>query len=111
MPTLEAMAAGGCVVARNASAMAEILGDAGVLIETADPKALASSISALLEAPTWREELATWARKRSQGFTIQRMARQTYASYSAAIAQVMPSDGSINVERSRSSDPARWKPG
>ena len=45
LPVLEAMASGGCVVVRNASAMAEIAGEAGALVETADPDALAATIS------------------------------------------------------------------
>lgn len=82
---LEAMAAGACVVARDSSAMAEIVGEAGALVETADPVALAATIAALLEAPERRAQLAAAARERSRAFTVERMARLTFASYRAAI--------------------------
>jgi glycosyltransferase involved in cell wall biosynthesis len=85
LPVLEAMASGACVVARNASAMAEIVGEAGALAETADPDALAAAISTLLDAPERRAKLGAAARQRASAFTIQRMARLTYASYCAAL--------------------------
>ncbi|HVB79346.1 MAG TPA: glycosyltransferase family 1 protein [Candidatus Binataceae bacterium] len=92
LPVLEAMASGGCVVARNASAMAEIVGEAGALVETADPDALAATISALLDAPERRAQFGAAARQRAAAFTIERMARQTYASYCAALGVARNSD-------------------
>ncbi|MGC3968253.1 MAG: glycosyltransferase family 1 protein [Pirellulales bacterium] len=47
-PVLEAMASGACVVARRASAMAEVVGDAGTLIETQDEAAMKNAIITLL---------------------------------------------------------------
>ncbi len=87
LPVLEAMAAGACVVARNASAMAEIVGEAGALVETADVATLAETISGLLEAPARRAELAASARGRSRTFTVERMARLTLASYRASLGK------------------------
>jgi glycosyltransferase involved in cell wall biosynthesis len=92
LPVLEAMASGACVVARNASAMAEIVGEAGALIETADPDALAATISALLDAPERRAQLGAAARQRAAAFTIDRMARLTYASYCAALGSARTSN-------------------
>lgn len=85
LPVLEAMAVGACVVVRNASAMAEIVGEAGELVETADSAVLAKAISGLLEAPAHRAELAVAARERSRIFTVERMARLTLASYCGAL--------------------------
>jgi glycosyltransferase involved in cell wall biosynthesis len=85
LPVLEAMGSGACVVVRNASAMAEIVGAAGVLVETADSDALAAAIAALLDAPERRAELGAAARQRSAAFTVERMARLTYASYCATL--------------------------
>ena len=59
--SLEAMAAGACVVARNQSAMAEVLGDTGVQVETRDPPALAAAITALLDDPERRAH--AWSRR------------------------------------------------
>ncbi|MGH7913690.1 MAG: glycosyltransferase family 4 protein [Candidatus Binataceae bacterium] len=92
LPVLEAMASGACVIVRNASAMAEIVGDAGAMVETADTDALAATISALLDAPERRAQLGAAARKRAAAFTIDRMARLTYASYCAALGGACDSD-------------------
>jgi glycosyltransferase involved in cell wall biosynthesis len=85
LPVVEAMASRACVVVRNASAMADIVGEAGAQVETADPEALAATISALLDRPERRAELATAARQRAAAFSIERMARLTYASYRTAL--------------------------
>ncbi|MHB1861415.1 MAG: glycosyltransferase family 4 protein [Gemmatimonadaceae bacterium] len=81
LPALEAMAVGACVVARNASAMPEVVGDAGVLVETRDPAALAAAIESLLRNPERRKTLAARARERARPFTIERMARATWNVY------------------------------
>jgi glycosyltransferase involved in cell wall biosynthesis len=88
LPVVEAMASGACVVVRNASAMADIVGEAGARVETADSEALAATISALLDRPERRAELATAARQRAAAFSIERMARLTYASYRTALGGV-----------------------
>jgi glycosyltransferase involved in cell wall biosynthesis len=85
LPLLEAMASGGCVVARSASAMVEIVGEAGTLVETADAEALAAAVSALLDAPERRAQLGAAARGQAAAFTIERMARLTHASYCTAL--------------------------
>src|SRR5260370_42058292 len=51
LPVLEAMASGACVVARGASAMAEIVGEAGVLGGTKNPCLLAAALAPLLHNP------------------------------------------------------------
>ena len=89
-PVLEAMALGACVVARNASAMAEILGDAGVLVETKDPDALARAMESLLGDPQRRADLAQRARRRAASFSIERMADRTVRSYLTALGRPMP---------------------
>jgi glycosyltransferase involved in cell wall biosynthesis len=81
LPILEAMAVGACVVARNASSMAEIVGKAGVLVEPCDPDQMAKGILQLLENDTLRRDLSQAARRRAQEFTIERMASQTLEVY------------------------------
>jgi len=85
LPVLEAMASGACVVARSASAMAEIVGEAGVLVETKNADLLAAAIASLLEDPRRRRQLGEAARQRARGFSTRRMASLTYASYRAAL--------------------------
>ncbi len=90
LPLLEAMSVGACVVARQASAMAEVVGDAGVLVETAEPEALAAAIAKLLgdngkDGESLRRELGRRARERAAAFSLERMADLTYQSYWAAL--------------------------
>lgn len=94
LPLLEAMSVGACVVARRASAMAEVVGDAGVLVETAEPEALAAAIAKLLGdkegeggevCKNLRQELGRRARERAAAFSLERMAGLTYQSYLSAL--------------------------
>jgi glycosyltransferase involved in cell wall biosynthesis len=90
LPVLEAMASGACVVARGASAMAEVVGDAGVLVETKNATALAAAIASLLDDPVRRKELGEAALRRATLFSVERMARLTYRSYRAALGNGTP---------------------
>jgi glycosyltransferase involved in cell wall biosynthesis len=85
LPVLEAMAAGACVVARDASAMSEVLRDTGALVETGDPRALASVMATLLDDASLRDALGRRARARAALFSIERMALLTYRSYLTAL--------------------------
>jgi glycosyltransferase involved in cell wall biosynthesis len=86
LPVVEAMADGACVVARGASAMAEVVGDAGALTETRNPAALADCLAGLLRSPERRAALGAAARERAATFSVERMARETYQSYRRALA-------------------------
>jgi glycosyltransferase involved in cell wall biosynthesis len=87
-PVLEAMAAGACVVVRNASAMPEIVGEAGVCLETASEDELAAALRRLLADAAQRRALGEAARRRAAQFTVRRMAEQTFASYARALCGV-----------------------
>ena len=87
LPVLEAMSIGACVIARNVSAMAEVVGDAGMLVETRDPQALASAVARLLENVSLRRALGQQARNRASLFNVERMADLTCRSYLAALNQ------------------------
>jgi len=80
-PVLEAMAFGACVIARDKSAMAEIMGAAGVGVETLDSHALADAMIELALAPERRAQLSRAARERASRYTHLRMARDTLDSY------------------------------
>jgi glycosyltransferase involved in cell wall biosynthesis len=64
VPVVEAMAAGLPVVAYDEGAVPEVLGDAGVLVASRDPYALAGAIGSLLADPTRRASLAEAGRRR-----------------------------------------------
>ena len=87
LPLLEAMRAGACVLARSGSAMAEVTGDAGALVETKEPDAMAQALIALLGDPERRRALGARAQHRAATFTVERMAQGTYASYCRALGR------------------------
>ena len=85
LPVLEAMASGACVVARNASSMPEVIGSAGLLVETKDPDSLASAIDRLLDRPALRRQLGDAGRERAAMFTTDQMAQRTFETYMSAL--------------------------
>jgi glycosyltransferase involved in cell wall biosynthesis len=87
LPVLEAMSAGACVIARNASAMAEVLGETGALVETQEPQELASAITTLLDNAVLRRELGRLGQQRATLFSVERMAQLTCQSYLTALDQ------------------------
>ena len=85
LPLIEAMASGACVVARSASAMAEVVGDAGHLVETSSAPVLAEGIVGLLRDARRRRELRARARPRARTFSVRRMAEMTFDAYQRAL--------------------------
>ena len=85
LPLVEAMAAGACVVARGRSAMAEILGECGVQVETKDPSQLSAAMIALLRDPARRAGLGRAARDRAALYSQEAMSRGTLAAYTRAL--------------------------
>jgi len=84
---LEAMAAGRPVVATNASAIPELVGDAGIAVPPGDIPVLARALTTLARDPSLRHALGMKARERhARLFTVDRMVRQTAAVYDAALA-------------------------
>jgi glycosyltransferase involved in cell wall biosynthesis len=80
IPCLEAMACGVPLIASKASALPEIVEDAGILVEEfMAPQEWARSIAILLKNPDERDKLAERGLQRSKDFTWQRSA-QTLAS-------------------------------
>ena len=57
LPVVEAMAHRLPVVAFRAGALAEVLGDAGVLVDTKDPMVLADTVRRLQVDPAWRTQV------------------------------------------------------
>jgi len=51
LPALEALACGAALVTTTGSAMAEVVGDAAVLVPPADPAALAGALARVLDDP------------------------------------------------------------
>jgi L-malate glycosyltransferase len=71
VPVTEAMAVGLPVVAYAQGALPEVLGDAGVLVDSVDPYRLAETIAALLADPRRAETLAEAGRRRLAGLDLE----------------------------------------
>ncbi len=85
LPVLEAMACGTPVIAANASALPEVVGEGGLLVPPCDERALAWALAEVLADADRRAELARRGRERAQQFTWPAAARATLAVYAAAV--------------------------
>jgi glycosyltransferase involved in cell wall biosynthesis len=74
LPVMEALAMDVPVVASEAGAYPEIVGDAGVLVPVSDAAALAEAIANLLDRPASRDRLARRARNQAARHTWDRTA-------------------------------------
>lgn len=80
-PAAQAMAAGVPVITSNVSALPEVVGDAGLLIDPRDPFALRDAIQHLLLSPSERQRLGSAGRERARLFTWERCARASSAFF------------------------------
>lgn len=81
---LEAMSLG-CPVAASAwTSIPEVVGDAGVLFDPEDPKAMADVIYSVLSDAKLRDRLIDKGYKRDKTFTWEKAARETLEAYSLA---------------------------
>jgi glycosyltransferase involved in cell wall biosynthesis len=74
LPALEAMACGAPVVAARRGALPEVVAAAGLLVDPADERALATALARLLGAPEERAALARRGVARAGEFTAERTA-------------------------------------
>jgi glycosyltransferase involved in cell wall biosynthesis len=85
LPILEAMVAGAAVITSNVTSMPEIAGDAALLVNPADPGAIADAMHECFANRTLRAELKVRGFRRIDDFSWELAARQTLASYSRAL--------------------------
>jgi glycosyltransferase involved in cell wall biosynthesis len=81
MTPLEAMACGTPVVTSNRSALPEVVGDAGVLVDPYDTDAISEALAEVLENTGLREELSRRGLERARRFTWPQVAEQTVRVY------------------------------
>lgn len=85
LPLVEAMSRGLPVVANQDGATAEVVGDAGILVDVKDPVDLANGILKLLANPSVRQHYEALGYQRSNDFTSAKMALETSALYARII--------------------------
>jgi len=86
LPPLEAMACGTPVVAANNSSIPEVVGDAAILVDASDVKAIAEAMTQVLTDMNLRHELRERGLQRAQMFSWERCARETLTVYERAAA-------------------------
>ena len=79
LPLLEAMLCGAAVVAGNNSSQPEVVGDAGLLANVADPTDLAAKLAQLLQDPALAATLRTRALVRARQFRWEQTAERALA--------------------------------
>ena len=81
LTALEALAAGTPVVGYRAGAVAEVVGDAGLLVDEREPDALGVALVTLLDDPSLLSDLRARAKPRAARFSWDRAADDTLAVY------------------------------
>jgi glycosyltransferase involved in cell wall biosynthesis len=81
IPVLEAMACGIPVIASNISALPEVVGDAGILVNPYDIEELACVMSKILDDEKLKRTLIEKGLKRARMFSWEKTARETLATY------------------------------
>jgi len=84
LTALESLAAGTPVVGYAGGAVAEVVGDAGLLVASGDEAALASALGRFLDDDALRAGLRSRARPRASAFSWDRAADETLAVYRKA---------------------------
>jgi glycosyltransferase involved in cell wall biosynthesis len=86
MVLIEAMACGLPIISTNASAIPEVVGSAGILVEPRNSEALADAIIKLIESRELREELGRKGRKRvEENFTWEKVVQKMIEVYKEVI--------------------------
>jgi alpha-1,3-rhamnosyl/mannosyltransferase len=84
-PVLEAMALGCPVVAADATALPEIVGEGGMLVAPGDVDAWAEALTLVAADARWRDALADAGRRRSARFTAAHSAQALVTAYRAVL--------------------------
>jgi glycosyltransferase involved in cell wall biosynthesis len=81
LPVLEAMACGAPVVTSNASALPEVAGDAAILVDPHDARAIAEAVERIGADPAQKAGLREAGLRRAAGFTWDACAKATLDVY------------------------------
>jgi glycosyltransferase involved in cell wall biosynthesis len=81
LPPIEAMACGTPVLAANRAALSEVVGEAGLLVDPFDDRAIVHALGRLLDDPALRERLREQGRRRARQFQPEPLARRVVDIY------------------------------
>jgi glycosyltransferase involved in cell wall biosynthesis len=84
LPALEAMASGCPVIGADRSAIPEVVGDAGLLVDPYDHSAIAGAMERVLYDEPLRADLVARGKRRSRSFTWERTGRELKTALIAA---------------------------
>ena len=102
LPAGEAMACGVPVISTSGGALPEVVGDAGIIVPSADSSALAEAIIGLLDNPEKARALGIAGLERVQGyFTWEKAAQATVGVYRETISNGLVKVPSTGRERLR----------
>ena len=87
LPALEALACGVPVVGSNASSVPEIVGDAGILVDPQDARAMAGALIAVCTEDLLHDELSERALRQAEKFSWEKCARETAQAYTEALSK------------------------
>ncbi|HEX5852014.1 MAG TPA: glycosyltransferase family 1 protein [Solirubrobacteraceae bacterium] len=93
LPVLEAMARGVPVACADASSLPEVAGEAALLFDPRSEDAIADALLRLLRDEELCERLRRLGLQRAAGFTWERTAEGTLASYALALGAIPPAPG------------------
>ena len=85
LPPLEAMTCGAPVVAARCRAVMEVVGEAGILVESKDASQLAEAMARLITEPGLASRLRELGKKQADKFTWRAAARSTLQLYAEAL--------------------------
>lgn len=86
LPPLEAMRHGAPVASSNTTCMPEVLGDAALYFNPAQPHEIAQQTNRILDEKILRDQLITKGLERTKQYSWQRMAEQTLNIYNDALS-------------------------
>ena len=87
LPVLEAMQCGTPVIASNTTALPEVVGDAGILVDPCDTESVSAAMLSVLENERERLELKRKGLRRASEFSWSLCAEDTMKAYRAATQQ------------------------
>jgi glycosyltransferase involved in cell wall biosynthesis len=82
---LEAMACGTPVITSNASAMPEVVGDAGILVNPKNPQEIADAVARLQKDPIYYQEIKEKSKVRAKSFSWEKTAEKVAEVYEKLI--------------------------